>query len=99
MKEEDPKKEIKVFVTHFRKFQDYFYFLTRWEGKELGLGSPLSKGGVTEAIVVDGDGKILATGMASCCPKDSYNKKIGRDIATGRALKKLEHRRVKPVRG
>lgn len=31
----------------------------------------------------------VAVGMARCSLKDNYNKKIGRDIATGRALKEL----------
>ena len=47
-----------------------------------------SRGGTTIAEVYDGD-LLLTTGYADCHASDNYNKRIGRDIARGRALKKL----------
>lgn len=82
------KDDLNVFVCHFRRFEGTRDYMTRWDGRVEGLGSPLAKGGVTEAVVVDKDGTIKATGLAICSERDSYNKKIGRDIAIGRALKK-----------
>lgn len=59
-------------------------------------GKPLSevsnKGGLTVAEVVEIDGedeKILARGEAWCRPDESFNKKLGRMVAVGRALKQL----------
>jgi hypothetical protein len=46
------------------------------------------RGGYTYARVTDdwGDG---ADGFAVCSRKDNFNKKIGRQIAVGRAMKQL----------
>lgn len=35
------------------------------------------------------DGQIVATGVARCHPRDNYNKKIGRAISFGRAMKSV----------
>jgi len=49
----------------------------------------LPKGGVTIAYIgQDYDNKI-AEGIIECSNKDSYSKKFGRMIATGRLLKNL----------
>ena len=41
------------------------------------------------------DGRdLIATGMASCHPKDQYDKNVGRKIALSRALKMLTDDRV-----
>jgi len=45
-------------------------------------------GGTTIAEVWDGD-EIVAIGEAVCSDRDNYNKKIGRRISLGRALKQL----------
>lgn len=45
-------------------------------------------GGLTVAQIYDGE-KLIAEGTALCSPDDNFNKKIGRAIATGRALKEL----------
>src|SRR3954463_13588029 len=45
-------------------------------------------GGFTVAQVFDGE-KMLAEAVAVCSPQDNFSRKIGRDIATGRALKRL----------
>lgn len=49
------------------------------------------KGGTTVATILDGD-KIVARGRAKCHPRENYNKRLGRAIALGRALKALEDR-------
>ncbi len=45
-------------------------------------------GGTTIAEVYQGE-DLIATGQAVCSNKDNYSKKIGRQIALGRALKEL----------
>lgn len=51
--------------------------------------SPLSPlGGTTVAIIKQGE-DIVAKGVAKCSDQDNYNKKIGANIALGRALRKL----------
>lgn len=49
-----------------------------------------ARGGFTEVLVFDRkDGNVLARGESRCNPLDTYNKKLGREIALGRALKQL----------
>jgi len=52
-------------------------------------GRPLPKGGVTHAGILDPEGVVVAEGIARCSGKDSFNRRIGRDIALGRALKRM----------
>jgi hypothetical protein len=47
------------------------------------------KGGVTEARILRGD-EVLAEGKALCRPDENFNRKLGRNIALGRALKALK---------
>jgi hypothetical protein len=49
---------------------------------------PLARGGRTECCVTLADGTEV-WGVAECSQQDNYSKKIGRDIALGRALKRL----------
>jgi hypothetical protein len=57
-------------------------------------GRVLSRGGVTFCHIENEDNAEVAIGVASCNVKDQFNKKIGRDISLGRALKQLEaHKR------
>lgn len=58
----------------------------RAEGKTI---APCGGTTVAEVYAADVDGEPLATGIAVCSPHDNFNKKIGRAIATGRALKEL----------
>lgn len=48
-------------------------------------GTPKAKGGKTVAYEVTGN--LLTLAYAKCSKKDSYCKKTGRDIATGRYLR------------
>lgn len=46
-------------------------------------------GGVTVCNIVNEAGESVAGGVAKCCDRDNFNKRIGRDISLGRALKNL----------
>lgn len=48
------------------------------------------KGGTTIASVRDEYGNLVASGRARCAKSDRFVKRIGRDIALGRALEELE---------
>jgi hypothetical protein len=54
---------------------------------EAGL-TPSPRGGLTQCRVTLSDG-TEAVGTAECSVRDNFSKKIGRDIALGRALKTL----------
>lgn len=56
------------------------------------LGRPAAKGGETEARVYGPDDSLIAVGVATCHARDNFNRRIGRDIALGRALKQLHGR-------
>lgn len=58
------------------------------------LLAPSPKGGETEAKVFDRDGSLAAMGVATCHERDSFNRRIGRDIALGRALKRLAEKQL-----
>jgi hypothetical protein len=49
-----------------------------------------AKGGSTKAEIFDGAGVLVTTGVAACSIDENYNKKIGRNVSLGRALKSLE---------
>ena len=56
------------------------------------IGMTISpRGGRTVAHLVK-NGEIVVSGVAKCGPRDNFNRRIGRDIAIGRALKELEAR-------
>lgn len=52
---------------------------------------PRPKGGETIAILVDDEGNKLSEATAKCSELDNYSRQIGRDIATGRAIKALPY--------
>lgn len=79
----------RVFISHYRKFKGTNMLMTRWDGKEEGLGTPLPHGGATEATILDATGEPVATALALCSKRDMFNKAIGRNIAIGRALKQM----------
>lgn len=75
----------------------------RWdpEGTTDGLRTHTSSeispfGGRTTCKITLADG-VEAWGVAECSNRDNYNKKIGRDIALGRALKNLSARAEEPL--
>lgn len=65
---------------------------------ELAHGSfpiaPAAKGGETEAKVYDPDDSVVAIGVATCHERDNFSRRIGRDIALGRALKRLAEKQL-----
>jgi hypothetical protein len=47
------------------------------------------KGGSTIALIYDDVNDIeVARGVAECSPGDNFNRRLGREIALGRAIKK-----------
>jgi hypothetical protein len=55
------------------------------------------RGGITTAFLSDADGRQVAQGVAVCHEKDNYNKRIGRAISLGRALKAYREQAVQPL--
>jgi len=49
---------------------------------------PLSKGGFT-ICTIKLDGELVTSHLARCSHLDNYNRKMGRDIAFGRAVAEL----------
>ncbi len=55
-------------------------------------------GGMTRVLIRDSDARVVAAGVAHCAvpdrtrnvPGDNFNRRLGRTIALGRALKELE---------
>ena len=66
----------KVKVLHFRRPQNLVDFHAR--------------GGSTTIELITPDKMITVTGKSICCLEDNYNRKVGADIALGRAIKELE---------
>ena len=73
---------------HFRNFGDIGTYLSRAEAP---WAIPLPFGGATYCILEDENQDILAFGYAVCSEQDNFNKKLGRTIALGRALKSYEN--------
>ena len=46
-------------------------------------------GKATHCDVLDGDGDCIGSGLASCSPRDQFNKNTGRKIALSRALDEI----------
>lgn len=62
--------------------------LKRIQGKNQKI---LPKGGLTEVSVISPEGET-GSGWAECSKKDVYNRKLGVQIALGRALKSIAAR-------
>ena len=78
-------KEYKIKYIHDRNWADL-------STDEMHMGCEpyiLPKGGTTVAFITDNDGNILHEAYAVCSVKDTYNKRLGRIISTGRLLKHL----------
>lgn len=60
--------------------------------QQLGFGSRnilSGKGGSTKIEITTPDEQTTVVGIAQCSDKDSFNRKLGNEIALGRALAKL----------
>lgn len=44
----------------------------------------------TRCLIEDKEGNAIAVGYSFCSPKDQFSRKLGRQIAQGRALRRLE---------
>lgn len=83
---------MKVQVTHYRKIPVLGVPIPSYDIKKEGLTKFMDpRGGITRVRLYDPKTKdILAEGVAHCSDRDNYSKKLGRLIATGRAMKQLE---------
>jgi hypothetical protein len=61
------------------------------------IWTPHPRGGVTKVFIEDENGDVQASGTAFCSMADNFCRKIGRKIATGRALKRLEEAQSEEV--
>lgn len=62
-----------------------------WRKHELVNGEEFSsRGGWTHIRITDPDNGLSYHGDAFCSSKDNFNKKIGLNIALGRALKEID---------
>jgi len=73
-------------------------WLGRWAGydqyqKGLSGWRPGSHGGLVICTIYNNDGVGVCCGKATCHTEDVFCYRIGRDIAKGRALKKLAERK------
>jgi hypothetical protein len=78
------KDGFKVKVLHSRKY--YSHILP-----DLSSDYDLKidpRGGHTKVVLTDPTGRTVES-IAKCSTQDNYSKKIGRDIALGRALKEI----------
>jgi hypothetical protein len=86
------KQGWKVNVRIQRPHSQYQELRSRFE-VDSGEGF-IARGGFTTVVLTPPDGKFCV-GVARCHPlKDDFNKKIGLEIALGRALKQAEENHV-----
>jgi hypothetical protein len=84
-------KGVKISVKHFRSWQDPasgFLYNSDFPDGRKDILQP--RGGATLADAFNSDGDWIASAEAYCSQKDNYNKRLGRQIAVGRLLKRLE---------
>jgi hypothetical protein len=62
------------------------------DGEFTAGNAPGAKGGETEARIYGPDDSLVALGIATCHERDNFCRRIGRDIALGRALKQLSRK-------
>jgi len=74
----------KVFDIRWRHERNYHFI----GSSNIHISTPLPNGGRTVAYIFNTKGKPIET-YANCSIKDTYSKKLGRIIATGRLLKLL----------
>jgi hypothetical protein len=68
---------VRVTIIYYADYPDEFF------------GELQPRGGITVADIFDSKGHLLVSASANCSTQDNYCKRIGRDIAVGRALKEL----------
>ena len=79
----------KVHFTHVRRFQvgDSGFFIEAPRGA-MGEAAPDAHGGGTLCEIFLGDA-LVAAGESYCSERDNFCRKIGRDIAFGRAVAEM----------
>lgn len=88
---------MKTKVSHWRRTKDDYLAMPSHILKSLGRLQEVDPcGGFTVVEITDGSER--ATGIAVCSDRDNYSKKIGRMIATGRAMKQLQRDPKFPLR-
>lgn len=80
----------RIKLRHYRYSTDRFCLDEAWLLKAMNEDGINPRGGVTIAEIWDGK-TLVARGEAYCSHKDNYSKKIGRNIAVGRAMKRLRN--------
>ena len=76
----------KVRVLHTRQYEPIVGRISsNFEEKQLS-----SKGGYTRIDITTPDKETTVVGIAKCSLKDSFNRKLGNEIALGRALTEFE---------
>jgi hypothetical protein len=81
---------MKIMIHHYRYLRGDSILRPMSQIRAKGLTSRIDpRGGWTVAEIYSDDGDLLDDGDAKCSRLDNYNKKIGRWIAEGRALKRL----------
>lgn len=80
-----------VRVSHNRRFtlSGGDFYGTRYEHPAI---PPQPRGGFTVATLISPDRTVLVQGTAHCSLNDNYSKKMGRNIAIGRALHALANK-------
>lgn len=89
---------VKIEYAHYRvprnrgsaKGEPPFFSLYRYY-RDKDKMKPNEKGGKTICYIRDPNGNNIAVGEATCSMSDNFCYRIGREIALGRALKKLEN--------
>ncbi len=83
------QKKFKVRVLHFRFFKNFAQFPMAVYKSEIKKGVS-AKGGKTRIDVTTPEGKTVS-GESICSIEDTFSRKLGNNIALGRALKKLQN--------
>lgn len=79
-----------VRITHLRRsnLEEGVGLATKKTIKQNGL-TPHPRGGITAVTIAHEERGIIVQGLARCSERDNYSRKLGRNIALGRALKQL----------
>jgi hypothetical protein len=72
-----------------RRIPDATFATERHFGSVSGTAMWIAFRRRTRALIIDPDGDVVAEGKAICRPDEPFCRRIGRDVARGRALKAL----------
>ena len=75
-------------VSHYRRYAGHFCVYQRHEQPG---ETPLGKGGYTRVRILHPSLDIHAEANALCHPRDNFSRRIGLEIAFGRAMKVFGH--------